>query len=181
MPRLQPVTTDSENAAAAEVLKSVEKKLGVVPNVIATMANSPAVAKAYLGFSQALAGGALPARLREQLALVVGETNSCDYCVAAHTALGQKAGLSEQEATDARRAAADDERERAVLRFAQQIVRERGWVSDEDVQQVREAALRAGAFTGIAAAVALNLFTNYLNHVAQTEVDFPAAPQLATT
>ena len=106
MARLQPVSKDT-NDQAASLLDGVQKKLGMVPNIIATMANSTAVANAYLGFSQSLAGGSLPARLREQIALVVGETNGCDYCVAAHTALGQKAGLSEQETCDARKALAE--------------------------------------------------------------------------
>ena len=91
MPRIQPVNKDNADPATANLLGTVKKKLGVVPNIIATMANSTAVANAYLGFSQSLSGGSLPARLREQIALVVGETNNCGYCVAAHTARGKGA------------------------------------------------------------------------------------------
>jgi len=130
MPRIQPVTNESADGRTQEVLDSVKKKLGKVPNIIATMANSPAAANAYLGFSQALAGGMLPARLREQIALVVGETNKCDYCVAAHTALGKKAGLSDAETVEARRGEAVDAKERVALDFAGKIVDERGWVAD---------------------------------------------------
>ena len=102
MTRIHPVAENTADAAAQELLSGVKKKLGGVPNLIATMAVSPAVAKAYLAFSQALSGGALPARLREQIALVVGQQNQCEYCVAAHTALGKNAGLTEREALDAR-------------------------------------------------------------------------------
>lgn len=137
MPRIRPVNKDNADAATAELLESVQKKLGKVPNLIATMANSPAVAKAYLGFSQSLSSGKLPARLREQIALVVGETNNCGYCVAAHTALGKGAGLREGETCDARRAQAKDEKERAALECARKVVNDRGNVSDDDVQQVR--------------------------------------------
>lgn len=179
MPRIQPVDENSADAATAELLGSVKKKLGTVPNIVATMANSPAVANAYLGFSQSLSTGSLPARLREQIALVVGETNGCDYCVAAHTALGKRAGLSEQETCDARRAVADDDKESAALGFARKIVSDRGHVSDADIQQVRQAGYTDGEISEIVANVALNTFTNYFNHVAGTEVDFPAAPDLA--
>jgi uncharacterized peroxidase-related enzyme len=179
MPRLKPVDQHTADPAATELLGSVKKQLGSVPNLIATMANSPAVAKAYLGFSQSLAAGALSPRLREQIALVVGETNGCEYCVAAHTALGKKAGLSDQETRDARLALSRDEKERVALDFARQIVENRGVVADRDVERVREAGYTDGQLAEIVANVALNLFTNYFNHVAGTEVDFPAAPSLA--
>lgn len=104
MPRIHPVNRNTADSKTTNLLGSVEKKMGQVPNIIATMATSPAVAQAYLGFSQSLSTGQLSARLREQIALVVGETNNCEYCLAAHTALGKGAGLTEGETCDARRA-----------------------------------------------------------------------------
>jgi uncharacterized peroxidase-related enzyme len=179
MPRIQPADPATADNVTAKLLGAVKKKLGTVPNVIATMANSPAVANAYLGFSQSLSTGLLPAQLREQIALVVGETNGCEYCLAAHTALGKGAGLSEQETCDARRAEATDDKTRSALVFARKIVSDQGKVSDDDVFQIRGAGYTDGEITEIVANVALNIFTNYLNHVAETEVDFPAAPELA--
>jgi uncharacterized peroxidase-related enzyme len=175
MSRIQPVNQNTADAATAELLGSVKKKLGTVPNIVATMANSPAVAKAYLGFSQALSGGTLPPRLREQIALVVGETNDCDYCVAAHTTIGKGVGLTEAETCDARRACSSCKKEQTVLEFARKVVEERGVVADADVEQLRQAGYTDGEVGEIVANVALNLFTNYFNHVAGTEVDFPAA------
>jgi uncharacterized peroxidase-related enzyme len=180
MARIRPVDESSAEPETAELLRSVKKKMGSVPNLISTMANSPAVANAYLGFSQALSGGKLPSRLREQIALVVGEANSCEYCVAAHTVLGKGAGLTEEETRDARRATSQNERERAALDFARKVVQARGIVTDSDVEQLRSAEYTDGEISEIVANVALNLFTNYFNHVAGTEVDFPAAPSLGT-
>lgn len=180
MPRIPPVTKETADKTIAELLDAVEKKLGRLPNLISTMANSPAVAKAYLGFSQSLAGGKLPSRLREQIALVVGETNNCAYCVAAHTALGKGAGLTEAETVEARRGNAQIEKERVALEFARKIVKEHGWVSDEDVQRVRDAEYGDGEIAEIVGNVALNLFTNYFNHVSKTDVDFPSVPILVT-
>ena len=178
MPRLQPVHKETANVATKTLLATVEKKMGSIPNLIATMANSSAVANAYLGFSQSLSTGSLPPRLREQLALVVGESNACEYCVSAHTELGKRAGLSEQETYDARRAIAAASKEGVALRFAKKLVAERGVVSDADVQQVRQVGYTDGEIAEIVAHVALNIFTNYFNHVAETEVDFPLAPVL---
>ena len=179
MPRIQPIDKNSTDTSTAELLGAVQKKMGTIPNIIATMANSPAVAKAYLGFSQSLSTGSLPARLREQIALVVGETNGCNYCVAAHTALGKAAGLTEEETCDARHAVAGNGHDQAALEFARKIVSDRGNVSDDDVQKARQAGYTDGEVAEIVANVALNIFTNYFNHVAGTEVDFPAAPELA--
>lgn len=179
MARIQPVGEEAADAPTRELLSSVKRKMGQVPNLISTMANSPAVAKAYLGFSQALSAGTLSARLREQIALAVGETNGCGYCVAAHTVLGKGAGLTEQETCDARRAASRDEKERIALDFAQKVVQDRGVVGDVDVERLRGAGYTEGEIAEIVANVALNLFTNYFNHVAGTEVDFPQAPALA--
>ncbi len=179
MARIQPVNRENAHPEVASILDAVQKKMGTVPNLISTMANSAAVANAYLGFSQSLSAGALPARLREQIALVVGETNSCDYCVAAHTLLGKGAGLSEQETCDARRATAADDKEQAAIDFARLLVANRGQVSDDELQQVRAAGYNDGEVAEIVANVSLNIFTNYFNHVADTDVDFPAAPELA--
>ena len=180
MARIQPVSKETADSATAQLLDTVKKKMGMVPNLVVTMANSPAVANAYLGFSQQLSTGSLAPRLREQIALAVGEENSCDYCLAAHTALGKGAGLSESETCDARKAEAKDDAERAALEFAQKIVKDRGIVSDDDIRQVRVAGYTDGEISEIVANVALNIFTNYFNHVAGTEVDFPAAPAMSS-
>jgi AhpD family alkylhydroperoxidase len=117
--------------------------------------------------------------LQEQISLVVGETNSCDYCLAAHTLLGGKAGLSPEETLAARTAKSADPKTEAALLFAQKIVTDRGQVGDEDVAGLRAHGYTDGDIAEIVANTALNIFTNYFNHVGGTVVDFPAAPKLA--
>lgn len=179
MPRINTINAGSASPEQQQILANVKKGLGLVPNLVATLAQSPAAANAYLAFSGALAKGSLPAKLREQISLVVGETNSCDYCVAAHTVLGGKAGLTQDEALAARAAESSDPKTEAALVFAQKIVRDRGLVSDADVAGLRERGFTEGDIAEIVANTALNIFTNYFNHVAGTVVDFPAAPKLA--
>jgi len=163
---------------AQPLLAAVEKKLGTVPNLMRTMANSPAVLEAYLGFSGTLAKGALGTKLREQIALAVGESNDCRYCLAAHTALGRMAGLNDEQIRDSRRGRSPDRKTEAALAFARKVVAERGSVSDADVDALRAAGFNDGDVAEIVANVALNLFTNYFNHVAGTEIDFPEAESL---
>lgn len=178
MPRLNAVDPKQTDGARKELFDAVTAKMGKVPNLLRTMGNSPAVLESYLSFSNALGGSSLPADLRERIALVVGETNGCEYCLAAHSAIGKSVGLGDQDILDSRRGTASDPRTDAVVRFAGEIVAERGWVGDESVARVRDAGLDDGEIAEVVATVALNTFTNYFNHVAGTEIDFPAAARL---
>jgi uncharacterized peroxidase-related enzyme len=179
MSRINPVNPENANPKALEILTAVHQALGIVPNMVSTMAQSPAVASAYVGFSHALSQGSLSAKSRERLALVVAEENSCNYCLAAHTFLGGKAGLSEQEILDNRRGNSDEPKVAAALAFARKLVRNRGQVSDADVAAVRQAGFSDGEIAEIIANVVLNIFTNYFNVAAGVEIDFPPAPALA--
>lgn len=178
MSRINSINKENANPKALEILTAVNKALGIVPNMVSTMAQSPAVAKAYVGFNQALSQGSLSAKIRERIALAVAEENSCDYCLAAHTFLGEKAGLSEDEVLNARRGSSEEPEVAAALAFASKIVQERGQVTDADIAALRQHGFTDGDITEIIANVVLNIFTNYFNIAAGTEIDFPVAPAL---
>ena len=175
IPALDPITATGKTA---ELFTAVKAKLGVVPNLMRTLAQSPAALEAYLGFSATLATGVLPGKVREQLALAIAETNSCDYCLAAHSLLGKGAGLTPEAMVDARRLQAREAKSDALLKFAAAVVETRGLVSDAAVTVVRAAGASDAEIIETVAHVALNILTNYTNHVAQTVVDFPAAAPL---
>jgi uncharacterized peroxidase-related enzyme len=179
MTRLQPVNRDTADAKTGSLFNAVEKQMGMLPNMIAAMAQSVPVAQAYLSFHQHLSAGKLPVALREQISLTVSEANQCDYCLSAHTFYGRKLGLNETDVLDARHGTAVDEKTHAALGFARKVVQERGHVSDEDVDEVRRAGYSDGEIAEIVANVALNTFTNYFNRVADTEIDFPPVHSLA--
>lgn len=178
MPRIRAIELDHATGEAKRLLDAVNGKLGMVPNLVRTLANSPAALKAYLAFGEALEGSQLPAGLREQIALTVSQANGCGYCLAAHCAIGKSVGLSDGELADARHSSSPDSKVDVALRFAKQLVEDRGWVSDEDLARVRRAGYGDGEIGEIVAHVALNIFTNYFNHVAGTDVDFPAVPAI---
>ena len=181
MPRLKAIDPNSAAGHAKTLLDAVNEKYGMVPNLARTLANSPAVLQAYLAMGEALEGGALPARLREQIALTVSEANGCGYCVAAHCAIGKSVGLTDGELTDARQSSSPDSKVDAALQFARQLVENRGWVGDEDLDRVRRTGYGDGEIAEIVAIVAWKIFANYFNHVAGTDVDFPAVAEIATT
>ena len=179
MERITPVNPQVAQGRAKELLDGLKAKLGIVPNMTRSMAVSPSVLEAYLGFSGALRSGVLPARVREQLALDVGEANHCDYCVSAHSLLGKHAGLTEQDILESRCGTSADPKEGVLLRFARAVLEKRGVVEDADVAAVREAGYGDAEIAEVVAHVALNVFTNYFNHVAGTTIDFPKAPALS--
>ncbi len=168
-----PTSIEASPATAQPLLEAVRKQLGGVPNLFRLIASSPAALEGYLGLSGALGRGKLDARTRARLALVVAEENGCDYCLSAHTALGKLARLDDAEMTANRDAASSDPAAAAALRFAAQVVRQRGRVSDADLAAVRAAGHDDAAIVEIVLHVALNTLTNYVNTVAATEVDFP--------
>ena len=173
MSRLPAIQTETASGKAKQLLEAVQAKLKITPNMTRVMANSPAVLEGYLAFSGALAGGSLPAKLREELALAVGEQNACQYCVSAHTAIGKLTGLTDGEIDQARDARSNSPKNAAALAFARQVLAGKGQVTDAEFEAVRKAGFSEGEIAEIIAHVALNVFTNYFNLAAQVEVDFP--------
>lgn len=173
MSRLSTIDPATATGKQKELLDAVKAKLGVVPNMMRTMAHAPAVLEAYLQFSGALAKGSFGPKLREAIALVIGQANGCAYCVSAHTLLGKKAGLSDDEVSAARGGESPDPRTAAVLRLAMAINNNKGFAKDTDLAAARQAGLSEADIVETIGAVALNVFTNYFNHVADPQIDFP--------
>jgi uncharacterized peroxidase-related enzyme len=179
MPRLKPVDPVAATGEVKELFEGIERKLGRVPKLMQGLANSPAALRAYLAIGEALSRGVLPAPLRERIALVVAETNGCRYCLSAHTAIGKMVGLTDDQVAASREGRATDPKTAAILRLARVLVENRGNVSNDHLRDIRQAGLTDAEITEVVAAVAHNTFSNYFNHVAQTEVDFPeVAPGL---
>jgi uncharacterized peroxidase-related enzyme len=164
-------------AAAPEVKRTLEqigRALGATPAMFRAVANSPAALKSMWGSFGALGGGTLGPRLGELIAVAVAERNRCEYCLAAHHALGLKAGVGAGELAAAQGGEAADARTQAALRFALKLVDARGQVSAADVQALRGAGFDDGQLVEVIAHVALNLFTNFVNIALEVPVDFPA-------
>lgn len=169
-----PAAISDAPAASQPLLEAVEKQLGIVPNLFRLVANSPAALQGHLGLSGALGKGALPAATRERIALAVAEINGCNYCLSAHTYLGKNlAKLDDAEIAANRNGASNDPKADAAVRFAAKVARERGHVSDDDVRAVKLAGYDDAQVIEIVLHVALNTWTNYINEVAKTDIDFP--------
>lgn len=173
MSRISPVDPAVAEGKLRELFAGIQKGLGAVPNLYRVIARSSAALEGALGLTGALGRGRIGARLREQIAIAVAQENGCDYCLSAHTALGKGLRIPDADLTLAREGRASDPQDGAALRFALRVVERRGRVSDADLEEVLRAGFDEGQVVELVANVVLNVFTNYLNHVADTEIDFP--------
>jgi uncharacterized peroxidase-related enzyme len=164
------------------MLQSLQRKLGRVPNLYATIGHSPGALQSMLAWEEALSQGrTLSRREREQLSLHVSELNGCGYCISAHSAIGKSLGLSEQDIDAARVGAGANARENAILALARRVVRTGGHGAGGELVRAREAGLTDAEVVDVIAAVFLRSFTNAVAVVAQTELDWPKAPALPAT
>jgi len=175
MTRLTALNPEEVTGKTKDLFNAVQAKLGVVPNMMRTMGNSPAVLEGYLNLSGALSHGKLSAKTGELIALAVSESNSCDYCLAAHTFIGEKLVKADPAVLHAARTGnSTDSKTEAILQFAKILISKNGLVNDEDVNKAKNAGVADAEIAETIAHVALNVLTNYFNNVANTEIDFPA-------
>ncbi|MPY81250.1 MAG: carboxymuconolactone decarboxylase family protein [Actinophytocola sp.] len=166
-------------AASRDRLAALEERHGKVLNIHGEMAHSPAVIAAYAGVQDAIAAhGTLDASTREAIALAVAAADGCDYCQAAHTAAGLRAGLSDDQTKAIRAGNPVSANLDALLAVARTAATNLGEVDDDTCQRAVDAGWMDEELTELFAHIIANMFTNYFNHYARTELDLPPAPAL---
>jgi len=173
MAHLKALDPDQAEGKLKELFNTVNDKMGLVPNVMRTMGNSPVILEGYLAFDQALSKSSIGNELNELIALSIATINNCDYCNEAHTFLAVKLGIDIQSIELAREAVSVDSKISAVLQFVKEAVLTNGHVSHMAVKKLKTAGYDDAAIIEIIAAVAVNIFTNYLNTIADTVLDIP--------
>ncbi|KAA0695441.1 carboxymuconolactone decarboxylase family protein [Neorhizobium sp. P12A] len=169
-----PATIEAAPEASRVTLEAIRKQIGALPNVFRMMSTSPAVLEAYTGLTGPLGKGKLDKKIRERIALAIAQKNGCGYCLAAHTYTGTHVTkLTVEEIAAARRGGSSEPRADAAVKFAVSVAESRGSVSDEEVKSMKIAGFDDGELLEIVANVAANTFTNYMNEVFKTDIDFP--------
>jgi len=174
MSYIAPLDPASADAATTATLQAVKARIGMVPNLYATLGKAPAALNGLLQINEAVAGGRLTAREREIVALATSQANGCGYCLSAHTLLGKNAGLSLEQTHAARAGRGATPREAAIAELAKAVVDARGHVDTGTLDRLKAAGLTEGDVLEIVVNVAATTLTNYTNNVARTEIDFPA-------
>lgn len=178
MSRIKSITKNEAKEPVKTIYTEIEKKLGKIPNIFLNMGNSPVVLQGFLALSDAASHTNLSPQLREEIALIVAETNKCNYCLAAHTTIAQGAGLSLNQTLEARKGSSSDLKNQAILHFTKRVVETKGLISDHDVTTLKTAHISDTELTEIILVIMVNMFTNYFNHITDPAIDFPEAPKL---
>lgn len=173
MAQIKIVDPAQATGKSKELLAALQNNIKSVPNLAKALANSPAALKAWMEFESALAKGSLNPKLRQEIALAVGQNNGCEYCVSAHTAIGKFAGLTEQQVLNSLQGQGTSPKGTAALTFARELLEKRGQVPASSIQALRDQGFTDGDIAEIFADVALNVFTNYFNIALGVDVDFP--------
>ena len=180
MQRIPANTLDAAPDASQDTLRGIARRTGGLLNIHATMASTPGVLAAYAGISAAIAEhGSLSGRVREAVALAVAATNECDYCQAAHTRSGAAAGLSAEEMVQIR-AGKDvpDAKVSAAAQVARDAAAHDGYVQSTTWTAATDAGWSQEELAELFLPIIANVFTNYFNHYAHTELDLPPAPSI---
>lgn len=176
MSQFKPLNLETAEGQAKELLDGIYSKMGTVPNVYAVMAKSPSTLAAQLALGEALSGGTLGAVVNEKIALVVGNDNSCGYCVSAHSAIAAGLKLSDEEIVEAQKGKSDDPREQAILTLAISVNGNHGHGDNSAVRRALEAGLSEAEVIEVVGQVVKNIMTNTINGIAETDIDFPPRP-----
>lgn len=172
MDRIKLLSNEEASASAKEVLDGITSGGGRVLNIFKAMANSAATLKTFFGVHKALEEKVLDEAIAERIAIQLSVMNGCEYCLAAHSYSGAKV-LSDDELVSAREGKSSDAKAQAALNFSASVMQKAGKVSDEEFAAAKTAGLSDAELLEIVAVVSLNFFTNAINNVAQTKVDFP--------
>lgn len=167
------VNVEDADQPTQELLAAIDKELGMIPNVYAVMANSPSTLAGFLGFGKALDSGSLSAVLKEKIALVVSNENTCGYCVSAHSAVAAQLGMSAEDAIDAQKGKSENTKEQAVLNLAISLNSNHGHGDNSAVRKAFDAGLSVEEIIEVLGQVLKNIMTNTLNGIAETKIDFP--------
>ena len=173
MSRIKIVTNEAANSEQKALFDAIQGKLGMVPNFLRILGNSPVALNAFLGLYGVAGAGSLDPLTRERIALAVAEQNACQYCVSAHTAIGANAGLSGAEMQANRAGTSQNAKAAAAVKFARALVEHKGGVSTEEISEVRNAGYSDADLAEIIMHVGMNLITNIVGKASRVEIDFP--------
>ncbi len=169
-------TLETAPAASKPLLEHSLQAYGFIPNLHAVMAESPEHLDAYKKVHDLFQETSLGVAERNVVWLAINVEHGCHYCVPAHTWIAKAQGLDAATIEALREARPlPDARLEKLRVFTLQLLRQRGNVSQSDVQSFLAAGFTQRHVLDIVLGLAQKIMSNYVNHLAQTSVDGPFA------
>jgi AhpD family alkylhydroperoxidase len=178
MKTLQPLTSEQANENSQAIFTGIKSKIGMLPNLYATMGVSDKLLSGYLNFTETLKSGEFSNKEYEAIALATSQANGCAYCLSAHTAIGKMNGFSEEETIGLRQNTIADTKLNALVTLANELISLKGHPTRTTQDLFFEAGYTKPAFAEVIAIVALITITNNIYHNGGFEIDFPKAQHL---
>lgn len=173
-------TRDQVSTANQAIFDNLKSAVGMVPNLYATMAHSDTALDNYLKFANAPTS--FSKKEKEVINLVTSQENECQYCISAHTVIGEANGFTKDQILDLRAGTAPwDSKTDALVKLTKAIVSTRGKNVSTEVEAFYAAGYNQGSLTDLILAVADKVVMNYLHNVTEVAIDFPLAQALETT
>ncbi len=173
MKRLDVLTPDNAPEKSKAIFADLKKKYGMIPNIYAVAGHSPQALEGELFFADKIAEGVFSNEEIQTIYLAASEANRCGYCLSAHTGALKMAGKSDAEVMELRRGNSDNNKLQVLSRLTQAIVHTRGLPDEHLVDAFFDAGYPNAALVELLGLVAIKTFTNYLNHLTDTPIDFP--------
>ena len=178
MKTLKPLTLEEANDNSQAIFNNVKSKIGMLPNLYATMGVSDKLLGGFLTFQETIKSGEFTAKEYEAIALATSQANGCAYCLSAHTTIGKMNGFTEEETLELRVNTIANTKLNALVTLAGQLVKLNGHPTSDALDNFFEAGYNKAAFAELIAAVALTTITNYIYHNGGFEIDFPKAQNI---
>jgi uncharacterized peroxidase-related enzyme len=178
MKKLSVLTKEQAPEQSKKIFESIEKSVGMLPNIYAVIGNSENALASYLALSESQKQSSFNAKEREAVALAVSEENGCNYCTSAHTAIAGMNGFSENETLALRAGTISDRKLNVLTNLTKSLIINRGKADEYLVNRFFEAGYDEKALVDLVLLVADKIFTTYIGRLAQPEIDFPVAKPL---
>ena len=173
MKSLKVVSNQQADDSTKAIFAAIKKKVGRVPNLYAAMGNSPQLLAGFLAFEDTLKQGTFSAKENEAIALAVSQAYGCNYCLAAHSAIGKILGYAENEVIDIRRGTSANRKLNALTSLATELTEKRGKASAEAINNFLSAGYTNQSLAELIGMVAIRSITNYIYSNGDFEIDFP--------
>jgi uncharacterized peroxidase-related enzyme len=159
------------------LLKTWQEKLGFLPNVFGVMAESPALLKGYSELWGAYDSGSFSPAERCIINMTIDSLNGCGYCVAAHTTIGEKAGVPKDVLTALREEKPlKDAKWEALRLFVISVMKKMGRADGRDLEAFYKAGYTKAHVLEVVLGISVVTIGNYVNHIAAPELDKAFAP-----
>jgi uncharacterized peroxidase-related enzyme len=175
MKKITVPTRDQVSPDSQVLFDVLQKRMGKVPNLYATMGYSPFALQSFMNLDDTLSKGVFNPKEREAIALVVSEVNSCAYCLAGHTLAAVKRGFTQEETLDIRKGKVNDAKLNAVIQLAKSITEGKGKPESQYLTNFYEAGFDEAALMDMVGLIVVRIFTNYVFALTEVPIDFPLA------